>query len=211
MRTGRSDPTKPAFTRLPAATPTSKVAGGLQRMVSGMKDLRQSKPPCAKPCPPGVRFRSVARASRQFQSETLPDLGYILAVRTIVRRTGAARDVAAHFAVTGRWNWPDQGNNLEAGHRAHEPGEYPCVADVAGRGVLSGRCHQAFLPAAAAITSRVLRANHWPRTARRPPIPRHFPENAVRESHGEALKLPKRSLSMPFRPKEASGAATSSA
>ena len=36
----------------------------------------------------------------------------ILAVRTVGRLTGAARDVAAHFAVTGWWNWPDQGNHL---------------------------------------------------------------------------------------------------
>ena len=59
--------------------------------------------------------------------------------------------------------------------------------------MLSGRCHQAFLPAAAAITSRALRTNHWPRTSRKPPVPRHFPGNAVRQSHGDALKLPKRS------------------
>ena len=48
----------------------------------------------------------------------------ILAVRTVGRLTGAARDVAAHFAVTGWWNWPDQGNHLEAGHRVHEPDEH---------------------------------------------------------------------------------------
>ena len=31
----------------------------------------------------------------------------ILAVRTIRRLTGAARDVSADRAITGWWNWPD--------------------------------------------------------------------------------------------------------
>ena len=69
----------------------------------------------------------------------------ILAVRTVGRLTGAASDVAAHFAVTGWWNWPDQGNHLEAGHRVHELDEHLDVADVASRGMLRSRCHL-FLP-----------------------------------------------------------------
>ena len=93
----------------------------------------------------------------------------ILAVRTVGRLTGAARDVAAHFAVTGWWNWPDQGNNLEAGHRVHEP-------DVASRGMLRSRCHL-FLPQQTPLASSLAKT----------PVTGRFPVNAVRQ---EARKAP---------------------
>ena len=32
----------------------------------------------------------------------------------------------------------------------------------------------------------------WPRTSRKLLVPVHFPRHAVRQSHGDALKLPKR-------------------
>ena len=37
----------------------------------------------------------------------------------------------------GWWNWPDQGNNLEAGHGVHEPDKHRSIADVASRRVLN--------------------------------------------------------------------------
>ena len=112
----------------------------------------------------------------------------ILGVRTVGRLTGAARDVAAHFAVTGWWNWPHQGNHLEAGHRVHELDEHCHVADVTGRGVLCGRCHRVFLPATTAITSG---GNLGPTI-----------------DHGRRGNSPR--VSVPFRPEAPDQATTSS-
>ena len=61
----------------------------------------------------------------------------ILGVRTLGCRTGDAGVVSADLAVTGWWNWPDQGNNLEAGHGVHEPDKHRSIADVASRRVLN--------------------------------------------------------------------------
>ena len=37
----------------------------------------------------------------------------------------------------------------------------------------------------------------WPRTSRKLPVPVHLSRHAVRQSHGDALKLPKRLSAFP--------------
>ena len=106
-------------------------------------------------------------------------LEHLLDVRTVGRLTGAARDVAAHFAVTGWWNWPDQGNNLETGHRVHESDEHLGVADVAGRGLLRGRGH----------LSPSYNKRHWPPTSPKSPVTGRFPGNAVRQEPRRAPEI----------------------
>ena len=88
-------------------------------------------------------------------------------------------DVFLRRRQSGRkWNWPDQGNHLETGHRVHEQNEHLGVADVAGRGLLHSRCHLFLLQQTPLATSQA-----------KTPVTGRFPVNAVRQDPRKAPEL----------------------